>query len=263
MATPKKVDEVIHDPSQFSVYRMKGSDKLVIRKKGGPTREQVLKSERYERTRENTTEFTGVGIAVRSIRFPLLHVKHLADFNFTSRLTNICSEILKQDKTGARGQRSILLSENRHWLESFSLNKTHAFQSIVASPVSCTINRNSKSAVIKLPRLTPGINVHLPWKQPLYRFSMSLGLVPDIVYEDGGYNDHAADRQDTGLDTEWQLAATPFPPQTVELKLNTKHAIKDSHTLVLAIGIGMGKPGANGTVEEVKRAGSAYILAVG
>ena len=264
MTSPKKGNKAIVDPDKFSVYRMKGSDKIVIRKKGGPTRKQALKSKRYERSRENTAEFIGTGMAVRAIRFPLLHVKHLSDYNFTPALTTICSVIKKEgDKINNRGQRSILLSQQRYMLEGFVLHKKHPFQSIVLSAVNCTLNRETKSAVIKLPRLTPGINLQLPWKHPLYRFSMSLGLVPDTVYEDGQYNDHVEDRACTDFDTPWYGAKAPFKSQTVELKLDIKHAIKDSQTLVFAIGIEMGMPGPDGKTEEVKRAGSACILAVG
>jgi hypothetical protein len=264
MANLNKRIELTGSLDNYSVYKMKGSDKVIIRKKGGPTREQVLKSDRYIRTRENTTEFgIGVGKAVSAIRFPLLHVKHLSDYNFTPILTSICTRIQKEDKTGDRGQRSIFLSQHRYMLESFMLHKKHPFNSIVAAPVNCTLNRETKSAVIQLPWLTDGINLRLPWKQPFYRFCMSLGLVSDIVYEDGQYNDHAEDRAYFGLDTAWHVVTTPFQPQTVELKLDTPHALKDSQTLVFAIGIEMGTPGLNGTTEEVKRAGSACILAVG
>lgn len=263
MTTREEGYDLNVDPGKYSVYKMEGSDKIIIRKKGGPTREQALKSPRYVRTRENSAEFIAVGMIVRMIRYPLLHVKHLSDHNFTSTLTKICNKIKKEDKTGDRGQRSIYLSQNRYMLESFALHKKHPFQSIVTSPVNCTLNRETKSAVIKLPRLTPGINLRLPWQHPVYRFSMSLGLVPDNVYEDGQYNDHVEDRAYIGHDTAWHMASEPFQSATVELKLDIRHAIKDSQTLLFAIGIEMGAPGPNGETDGVKRAGSACILALG
>lgn len=245
-----------------SIYKMKGSDKLIIRTKGGPKREEVLKSSRFERTRENAMEFTGVVAAVAAIRSPLFPVRHLADYNFTSTLNSICKKIQLLDTTGLRGQRCIFLSQQRYMLKNFWLNKKHPFPVIVAEPVICTLNRETKSAAIQLPMLVPGINLHLPWKQPLYRFVLSLGLVPDVVYENGGYN-HIENQYISCLDTAWHVAADTFQAQSLELKLDTPNAIKDFHTLVLAIGIEMGAPGANGEVTEVKYAGSACILAVG
>ncbi|HEY0608557.1 MAG TPA: hypothetical protein VGD35_02850 [Chitinophaga sp.] len=247
-----------------SVYRMKGSDKLIVRKKGGPRREQVLKSPRFERTRENAMEFTGVVMIVAAIRSPLFPVRHLADYNFTSTLNKICKEIQLLDTTGDRGQRCIFLSQQRYMLKNFWLNKKHPFPIIVAEPVSSTLNRETKTAVIQLPMLLPGINLHLPWKHPLYRFIFSLGPVSDVVYENGAYiNNQFEDQGFDCLDTAWHLATDPFQAQTLELRLNMPQALKESQTLVLAIGIEMGTPGANGKITEVKYCGSACILAVG
>ncbi|HEY0609505.1 MAG TPA: hypothetical protein VGD35_07605, partial [Chitinophaga sp.] len=167
------------------------------------------------------------------------------------------------DPAGDRGQRSVFISQHRYLLAGFRLHIKHPFTGIVSGPVNCTFNRETKSAVIKLPRLTQGINLRLPWKHPLYRFSMSLGLVPDTVYEDGQYNDHVEERAFIDLDTAWHMVTAPFQSQTMELKLDITLAIKDSQTLVFAIGIEMGTPGANGEVTGVKRCGSACILTLG
>lgn len=247
----------------YSVYKMKGSDKIIIRRKGGPTGEQVQTSDRYVRTRENQAEFKGVGLAARAIRQPLYHVKGLSDYNFTSQLIRCCSKIKTRDKTGERGQRGVLLSQHRYMLAGFTLHSKHPFNSIVASPVNCILNREAKSAVIQLPMLTPDFNLRLPWKYPLYRFSMSLGLVSDTVYQDGQYNVPPSNYIHTPFDTAWQVATEPFQSQTIELKLQKTDAIKDSETLLFAIGIEMGINDHNGEVQEVKRAGSACILALG
>lgn len=247
----------------MSVYTMKGSDKIIVRKKGGPKREDVLEAKNFERSRENATEFSGVNMAVSAIRMPLLAVKHLADYNFTSTLTNICKKIQVEDKTGGRGQRCVFLSQQRHMLAGFRLNKKHPFTGIVAGPVHCMFNRETKSAVIQLPQLVPGLNLHLPWKQPYYRFSLSLGLVPDIVYENGQYHYHVEDRAEKSLDTAWQEATDTFQPQTLELKPDKPGAMKDSQTMICAIGIEMGTPGPNGEITPVKYGGSACILALG
>ncbi|WP_298734362.1 hypothetical protein [uncultured Chitinophaga sp.] len=247
-----------------SVYRMKGSDELIVRKKGGPKPEQVLTSPRFERTRENAKEFQGVQKAVSAIRFPLITIKHLADHNFTLTLTSICKKIQAMDTAGKRGQRSIFLSQQRFMLKNFWLNKRHPFPAIVAGAVNCTLHRETKSGVIQLPMLIPGVNLHLPWKQPLYRFSLSLGLISDVVYENGEYIDNQFDnRAISAHDTAWHVAADPFPAAKLELPLNMPDDLKDSQTLVLAIGIEMGTPDASGEITTTKYAGSACIFALG
>jgi len=263
MAILKEGIEITGGIGQLSAYRMRGSDKIIVRKKAGPTKKQMLHSRKFERTRENMAEFIGVGMAVRAIRSPLIHVKRLAGYNFTSTLTTICKKIQLRDTVGEKGQRGIFLSQHRYMLAGFRLHREHPFLSIVTGPVNCFLDRKTKSALIQLPQLVPGVNLNLPWKQPLFRFCMSLGVVPDVVYDSEGYNNYSAEWVSTKLDTPWELVTDPLPAQTLELKLDIPGAIRDSQTLVFAIGVEMGVPGLSGEIEEVKYAGSACILAVG
>jgi hypothetical protein len=263
MATLEEGIEFTGSLGNLSAYRMKGSDKIILRRKGGPKKDQILNSERFERTRDNMTEFSGVGKAVKAIRSPLLHVKQLSEHNFTSQLISICKKIQLLDTIGERGQRGIFLSQHRYILAGFRLNKKHPFINIVMGPVGCVIHRDTKTAIIELPRLIPGINLSIPWKQPFYRFCMSFGLVPDIVYESNGYNNHMDEWADTKLETAWHRATETFESLTVELRLDVQGTLKDSQTLIFAIGIEMGAPSLYGGIEAVQYAGSAYIQALG
>lgn len=263
MATLENGFEFTGRLGNFSAYRMKGSDKIIIRKKGGPSRKQVLKSKKFVRLRENMGEFRAVGKTANAIRSPLRHVWHLADYNFSSELSKLCKKIQLLDPIGDRGDRSIFLSQHGYMLAGFRLNLKHPFLGIVSGPVSCIFNRETKSALIQLPGLVKDFNLHLPWKQPLYRFTMALGLVPDVTLEKGEYNVHEDEWADTVLNTQWHVADETFRPQTHELKLDILGPLKDTQTLLFAIGIEMGVPTPYGNIEEVKYAGSACILAVG
>ncbi|HEY0612929.1 MAG TPA: hypothetical protein VGD35_24805 [Chitinophaga sp.] len=263
MATLKEGLELTGSLGSLSAYKIKGSDKIIVRRKGGPKRKQVLNSKKFERTRENMKEFLGVGMAVKAIRSPLIPVKRLAEHNFTSTLTRICKKIQVLDKAGERGQRGIYLSQHRYMLAGFRLNKKHPFMSIVTGPVNVTLSRELKSAIIQLPQLIADVTLNIPWKRPLFRFCMSLGVVPDVIYEGNDYNNYPAEWAVAKLDTAWYVVTEPFQSQTVELKLDKPGPIKDSHTLVFSIGIEMGTPTPYGEIEEVKYAGSACILAVG
>ena len=263
MATLKEGLELTGSLGNLSAYKIKGSDKIIVRRKGGPKRKQVLNSKKFERTRENMKEFLGVGMAVKAIRSPLIHVKRLAGHNFTSTLTSICKKIQVLDKAGENGRRGIYLTQHRYMLAGFRLNKKHPFVCIVTGAVDVTLSRELKSAVIQLPQLIADVNLNIPWKRPLFRFCMSLGIVPDVIYEGSDYNNYPAEWAVTKLDTAWYVTTEPFESKTLELKLDVPGPIKDSQTLVFAIGIEMGAPGVYGQVEEVKYAGSACILALG
>jgi len=247
---------------KMTAYRMRGSDKIIIRKKGGPTKKLVQTSPRFKRTRENNSEFSGVVQAAKSIRYTMmLPIVNLADYNFTPRLRSICSEMQQQEKIHPRGQRGVLLSEHRRLLDGFPLTRKNPFASIVANPLDTVFDREAKTAVIQLPRLIKGINLVFPWRHPLYHFVFSLGVAEDVMHDGSGYYKPERKAMATAA-TEWHLNGASFLPQTVELKLDMPEALLATQSLVLSAGIAMGQPDANGEIQSVRYAGSACILAV-
>jgi len=247
---------------RMTAYRMRGSDKIVVRKKGGPTKKQVQTSPRFKHTRLNNKEFIGVVNAAKSIWFTMtVPMLKLADHNIFPRLTSICKSIQKQEKINGKGQRGVLLSEHRKLLEGFLLTRKHQFSSVVSNPLESLIDREKKTAVVQLPRLIKGINLVLPWRHPLYRFGCCLGVAEDVIHDGSAY--HKPDRLHMASEhTEWHINGANFLPQTIELKLDMPENLQETQSLVLTVGIEMGQPDANGEIQTVKYAGSAYILAV-
>jgi hypothetical protein len=248
---------------KMTAYKMYGSDKVVVRLKKGPTKKQIRHSPRFERTRQNNSEFKGAIEAVKNIRGTMsLSIRRLADYNFTPVLTGICSNILQQEKVNERGKRGVLLSGHRKLLEGFRINRKNPFVNVVTNPLTTVIDREAKKAVVELPRLIKGINFILPWKHPVYRFCLSLGIADDVIYDGNSYTAARLYGFATA-NTEWHMNGAPFLPQTIELKMDTPVSLKDSQTLILSIGIEMGAPDKHGEIDNVRYAGSACILALG
>src|SRR5687768_10428056 len=115
----------------LSAYKMRGSDKIIIRKKGGPTKKQIKYSPGFENTRLNNKEFGGRAVAAACIKHCLRPLMFLADYNITGPLNALLRPIQKMDTKSVRGTRHILLSEQPRLLEGFSLNRRYMFDSIV------------------------------------------------------------------------------------------------------------------------------------
>jgi hypothetical protein len=58
----------------------------------------------------------------------------LADYNFTPKLTSCARKTLKLDSVGARGERSILISQHPEYFIGFNLNKQYLFDSVIRRP---------------------------------------------------------------------------------------------------------------------------------
>lgn len=250
----------------LSAYRMKGSDKIILRAKGGPSGDKIRKAPEFARVRENIAEFGACGKTAGHIRRRLQPVSNLADYNFTPALCSIAKMIQRKDEDSPRGQRNIYLSTYKHLLPGFSLNKANPFDSVVRQAIPVDISPEQMTAVVALPRLDPRLNLFIPWRQPLYRVVLHMTTISDVVYDGDGYC-FALSQQSfraATVYTEWQPVAQPLEAQ--DLVLEPAEPPVDSDTppaICIAIGIQMGAPVSDWVVEPVRRCGCGKILQVG
>jgi hypothetical protein len=249
----------------MTAYKMKGSDKIILRAKGGASKNKVLHAPSFARTRENFTEFGGCARTTRDIRLAIHPVKHLADFNFTSTLNALAKKIQLMDQTNERGQRAICISQYRYLLEGFQLNRVHTFDSVVRHPLRYAIDRAAGRATVQLPELVPGLNLHIPWYNPLFRFVVALGLVTDRTFTGSGYgmrNDTQHFPVATAC-TSWHAVSQPVEAEMIELDLGISGGMLEENTMLLSVGVEMGVPVSAAVTDVVKRVGCGKILGVG
>ena len=68
----------------ISFYKQYGSDKVIMRTKGGATRDKIRKSPKFAKLRLHQAEWKGCVKMSGTICNSLFYVKHLADFNVSS-----------------------------------------------------------------------------------------------------------------------------------------------------------------------------------
>ena len=249
----------------LSAYRMRGVDRIILRRKGGPSKKKIKTSERFDLVRRNNSEFGGRAVDDKWVMRGMKRIKHLGDYNISGPL-NALMKPLQLLSTNVRGQRDVLLSRNPKILEGFSLNKNVPFDAVVRIPVHCFIDRTNRSARIEIPALVAGINLFTPKNNPMYALTISLGAIPDIKYkgEDLGYrpvDGYEYAPIETSY-TDWYPIVKGSPASTIELKL--KHATTDDgFSLIVAIGIRYGQMTDATTIDEVQQAGSAKVLGMG
>jgi hypothetical protein len=246
----------------FTVYKMKGSDKIIVRRKGGASKEKIKHSPTFERTRENNTEFGGCANASKVIRNVLTPIKHLSDYNFSSTLNKLTKKIQLLDTMGERGKRSVLLARYGYLLEGFQLNKKNPFDSIIRHAAACSIDRETGRAIVDLPELVPGINFMDPWPNTIFRFIVTMGLVRDVVFKDNSYRSSEQLPLPETVCTEWASLKQTFAAQRISLQLKELSALSDTKVIMVGIGMEVGQLISNLLMEQVKYAGSAKILAV-
>ena len=249
----------------LSAYTMRGVDKVIIRKKGGASRDKIKNSPAFERTRENNAEWGGCSKAGTHIRVALSALRQLADYNISGSLNSLAKAIQKLDTNSKRGQRSILISAHKHSLEGFSLNKKTRFEGVVRQPLTYSISRDDISARVQVPDLIPSLNFFAPPGSPVFfRIIATLGIVPDMVFTGLGYqpaNKNMKLCHESAV-TAWAPTTKGSASQILEIKLTPNSGLDPSGTLVLSVGFELGIPAVGGTVTPIPYMGCAKILAV-
>ncbi|HEX4877975.1 MAG TPA: hypothetical protein VFV31_14960 [Chitinophagaceae bacterium] len=266
MAKLKGVPAFTGSMGGLSAYTMRGVDRIIIREKGGPRRQQVKKGKQFAITRLRNEEWKGSMKGVQAVNLALQGVRHLADYNYTGGLSKIC-RLVQDDDTihGSFGKRSVLFSRSGYKLEGFGLNIYHRLDSLLKAPLSCTLNRQTGTATVEWPDIIPAIHLANPMKQPYYRLVVAAASLADIVYDEARKMYRPAveeNRKSRIVTTAWRVSDEMTPAQEAEL-ITENWQPQQPLSLVVAAGIEYGRPQSGGYIGFTKYAGAAKILKVG
>jgi len=115
-------------------------DGLLVKEKVPVTKNKFLTSPKYQRTRENAQEFGMAGTSGKMLRDAIRSfMQNASDSRVTSRLTQVMSYILKEDKISLRGSRNVATGiktpEGKEFLRNFNFNIDAIMGSILFKPV--------------------------------------------------------------------------------------------------------------------------------
>jgi len=269
MARSKSILQVEGSMANFSMYRMHGTDKIVVRIKGGPTKEQIKKLPQFEQLRQNNSEWTGCTLMGSQLRWSFKVMNRLEDYAVTGALNAICKEIQKFDTENGQGKRSIILSQHKNMLLGFPFSNKQVLESVLRVPIETTLDRQTGKAEIKIPEINTDMYLYNFRKLPYYRIVASLSGACDMMIPEEGkkygypFNGYC----DTKLgvfESAWIPTLGMQPAMNITLQYPLEEdPIPDQVTLLLCIGIEFGKSGYGNITSPVKYAGTGKIVRVG
>jgi hypothetical protein len=250
----------------FSAYRMRGTDKIVMRKKGGARREEIRNSPAFATARLYMTEFGGCSRMGKHVRQSMQQLRDLADYNISGPINKIMKVVQKQDEANELGRRPIVLSKHTELLKGFCLNQKYTLDSILRTSIDATVDAETGSAHIEIPRLLRDINFFPNNRHTLFRIEVTLGVAPNFTFNPkaGEYQPpawHTGNQPSVYTYTDWYAALEGAPAMSLDIALGELPP-DANYSLVLSVGIRFGFTSNKGNVEEVKRAGAAKVLMV-
>ncbi|MDP4239764.1 MAG: hypothetical protein Q8904_09895 [Bacteroidota bacterium] len=251
-----------------SFYTVKGSDKVIMRTKGGATKKQIAKSPRFENTRKQNMEFGGCSKFGSKARRAFGGLQRIADYNINPVLNGMGKNLMKLDTVSEIGRRNLKLSQNKEILEGFNFNRTYPFNTVVRISPQVELDRELLQATVTVPRINTDVDLLNIQKLPYFRLLVAIGTVSDMAYQEAKnqYKPlvpdlHGASNTTTG---EWQKTQSIVPEQSLTVQLNDDLVaeLTDDVTVLLSLAVEFGNIGMTDEPVEVKYAGCGRVLAV-
>jgi hypothetical protein len=140
----------------------KSQDGFLAKGKGGISGDRIANDPKFQRTRENGSEFGSAGKAGKVLRNSLrVLLQNSSDNRMVSRLTKKMVEVIQADLTSVRGQRNVIDGE-AELLEGFEFNINAKLGNTMYAPYTPTIDRVTGAANIAVPSFIPANMVAAP-----------------------------------------------------------------------------------------------------
>lgn len=252
-----------------SFYTMRGSDKVIVRTKGGASKEKIRTSPKFEGLRKQQKEWSACAKFGSVARYAMGGLHRLADYNITPVLNGMGKNLIKLDTVSEVGKRNLRLSAYRQALEGFNLNRNYPFNSVLRVLMQGSIQRETGTATVNVPRINTETDILNVQRLPYFRLIVSLGVISDLTFDEtvNEYSIQVPELHGIAevMTENWLPAESIHEEQTITVQLDadTIQSLTDACTLMLSMGIEFGKVGFTGTPQEVKYAGSARVLRVG
>lgn len=143
MAQLKGLPALTGSLSGLSAYKMRGIDGIVVRMKGGPTKQQIKKNPAYDITRRRNMERRGCMQMLKQVKRQYTPCGIFMIITAPAAWV-LCKSILEEDTAGEFGKRSVLVSKAGYQLEGFTLNKYHPFDTVLRHPLNFSVNRQNE-----------------------------------------------------------------------------------------------------------------------
>ena len=251
-----------------SFYSVRGSDKVIMRTKGGASKEKIKTSPKFEGLRKQQKEWSGCAKFGSLTRYAFGGLHRLADYNLTPVLNGIGKNLMKLDTESEVGKRSLKLSVYKQALEGFNFNRNYPFNTVLRVSPRWELTRERLQVIVTVPRINTDIDLLNIQRLPFFRLIVVIGTVSDAVfnpettdYEPLVFNLNGTSQTLTG---EWHSTQTILPEHTMSVQMpeNQIADLSENVTVLVSMAVEFGNVGFTGEPVEVKYAGCEKVIAV-
>lgn len=247
----------------LTFYKSRTSGQTLVKEKTIHSGKRTKKDPRFRRRDQMACEWDGCVTTFKWLHRIVKPLDATVDYSYCGTLQGAMKPIQILDTEGVYSQRSVRLSRHPHLLEGFTLSIKTSLDTLLRTPLLCSIEKDALSARVTIPEIITGINFHPHTPHPYFRVLASLGVVPDVYYSPFGYTPDLTPGSHLPhvVRTEWTGVKKGMPETALELQLPYTVDYPD-YSLVMAVAITFGTLDALGHVQAVKYTGSGRIMMI-
>lgn len=226
----------------WRIYKLKGVDKTIVARKGGPTPDQIKNSPSYKELRGNQSEFGAASALAKVLRFSLpKYIIDISESYVSGKLTAALRQVA-QKTDGTPGSRPLLLSRHGKALEGFNFNSESVFSDVFIPKFYSKESSSRGKLLLHFSSFVPDQDIMAPEGATHFRLFAHLVLLSDYVNLVG-------DEHHTPLHPEWQgkfqsyegqlqpLCKISLEPLTTQLSVLEYESTPSQTGLMLLVGI--------------------------
>ncbi|MGI9543004.1 MAG: hypothetical protein ACR2MX_07065 [Cyclobacteriaceae bacterium] len=242
MGVRKSVIKIRDHENDMRVYKIKGVDKTIVARKGGPSTEEVKSGENYATLRKNQKEFAAASNLASTLRHSLpKKMAKICEPYVSGKLTAQFRN-LAQMSQGDVGKRPIMISTNGKSLEGFDFNPNRPLKEVFPHNIMVMNGSTYGQLIVHVPSFTPSEDLEAPEGATHYQMITHMLMLSDYTYESESkeYNPSEPEFHAKHITHEnpiHPLISYPEESNTLQLSLYNGEPIPEHTGLFLIMGI--------------------------
>jgi len=170
-------------PKGYRKYKIKGIDKEIIAKKGGPTAAQIKNKESYKELRKNQKEFGVASMMAKTLRQSLSSgMSEICETYVSGKLTAQFRNLAKMEE-GETGTRPLFLSKHGHLLNGFDFNTNAPYEEIFGAKYFVKAGSQRGQVILHFPAFIPQKTFKSPKDATNFKITARLIALSDYQFD--------------------------------------------------------------------------------
>ena len=170
-------------PKGYRKYKIKGIEKEIIAKKGGPTTAQIKSKESYKELRNNQKEFGVASMMSKTLRQSLSRgMSEICETYVSGKLTARFRNLAKMEE-GSTGTRSLFLSKHGYLLNGFDFNSQAPYEEIFGAKYYVKPGSKRGHVILHFPAFIPDKTFKYPKGATNFKITARLIALSDYHFD--------------------------------------------------------------------------------